>query len=310
MIGIQLVEMLVELGALVTIASLDDPSRAHAAAKFINTDLTLLENCRRVCRNMDFVFNLLGVKASPDVASRKPARFMYSTVSMQMNMLEAAFREGVAGYVLTSSVGVYAPAEILNEDDVWTTFPSPKDWFTGWSKRIGELQANAYKQEYDWDNIAVVRPANVYGSYDNFDRENAMVVPSLIKRGLSGENPLKVWGDGTAVRDFIHARDVAEGMLLVAEKMPGKPVNLGSGKGVSIKALTEIIIGNLTSKPKVIWDKSKPSGDKKRILSISRATRLGFKPKISLEEGVAKTMDWYRGHKNISDLRYDVYQQQ
>lgn len=307
MIGIQLVKILVKLEASVRIASLDDSSRAHPEAEFMCKDLTRLDNCLVVCRGMDFVFNLLGVKASPDVSSNKPARFMYSTVLMEMNMLEAAYREGVSGYLLTSSVGVYAPAEILNEDDVWKTFPSPNDWFTGWSKRIGELQVDAYRKEYGWDRLAVVRPANVYGPYDNFERENAMVVPSLIKRAISGENPLRVWGDGTAVRDFIHAKDVAWGMLLVAKKMPEKPINLGSGVGVSIKTLTEIIISNLSKKPEVLWDESKPRGDDQRILNISRAKELGFEPKISLEQGIKETMDWYREHKDISDMRYDVY---
>lgn len=307
MIGIQLVKMLVELGALVRIASLDDPSRAHPNAEFMFKDLTRLDNCLEVCRGMNFVFNLLGVKASPDVAANKPARFMYSTVLMEMNMLEAAYREGVSGYLLTSSVGVYAPAKILNEDDVWRTFPSPNDWFTGWSKRIGELQVDAYRREYGWDRIAIVRPANVYGPYDNFERENAMVVPSLIKRAISGENPLKVWGNGSAVRDFIHAKDVAMGILLVAEKMPENPVNLGSGIGVSIKTLTEIIVSNLIEKPEVLWDESKVKGDNQRILNISRAKELGFEPKLSLEQGIRETMEWYKENKKISHLRYDVY---
>ena len=308
MIGVQLVKMLVESGAKVRIASLDDPSRAHPDVDFIRKDLTRIDNCREACKGMDFVFNLLGVKASPDMASNKPGRFMYATVSMEMNMLEAARREGVSGYLLTSSVGVYAPANIFNEDDVWKTFPSPNDWFTGWSKRIGELQVDAYKKEYGWNKLAIVRPANVYGPFDNFERENAMVVPSLIRRAVSGENPLKVWGNGTAIRDFIYSKDVASGMLLVAQKMPEKPVNLGSGCGVSIKKLVEIIVSNLDVKPQVVWDESKPKGDDKRILSMKRAKELGFEPKVSLNEGIRETIEWYKKHKDISHLRYDVYE--
>jgi len=308
MIGIQLVKMLVNSGAKVRIASLDDPSRSHPEVEFIRKDLTCLDNCLEVCKGMDFVFNLLGVKASPDMASNKPGRFMYATISMEINMLEAARRQEVAGYLLTSSVGVYAPAKIFNEDDVWKTFPSPNDWFTGWSKRIGELQVDAYKKEYDWKNLVVVRPANVYGPYDNFERENAMVVPSLIRRAVSGENPLKVWGNGTAVRDFIHAKDVASGMLLVAQKLPDKPVNLGSGSGVSIKELVKIIVSNLDEKPQVLWDESKPRGDDQRILSMARAKELGFEPEISLAEGIRETMEWYKKNKNITHLRYDVYE--
>ncbi|MDD5476688.1 MAG: NAD-dependent epimerase/dehydratase family protein [Candidatus Omnitrophica bacterium] len=307
MIGIQLVKMLIELGASVRIASLDDSSRAHPEAEFMRKDLTLIDNCLEVCRGMDFVFNLLGVKASPGVSANKPARFLYSTVLMEMNMLEAAHRERVNGYLLTSSVGVYAPAKVLNEDDVWKTFPSLNDWYAGWSKRVGELQIDAYRKEYDWDGLTIVRPANVYGPYDNFESENAMVVPSLIKRVISGENPLRVWGDGTAVRDFIHAKDVASGMLLVAQEQPQKPVNLGSGVGVSIKDLVDVIILNLDKKPQVLWDKAKPKGDDCRILNISRAKELGFEPKVTLGQGIKETMDWYRANKDITHLRYDVY---
>ena len=107
---------------------------------------------------------------------------------------------------------------------------------------MGELQADAYRIEYAWKDIEIVRPANVYGPYDNFDPKNAMVIPSLIRRAMSGEDPLVVWGDGSAIRDFIFARDVARGMLLVMEKAPGLPINLGSGTGVDIKTIVEIIV--------------------------------------------------------------------
>jgi GDP-L-fucose synthase len=307
MIGIPLVKLLVEQGAHVRVASLDDASRAHPSSEFLRLDLTRLENCRQVCHGMDFVFNLLGVKASPAITVTKPASFLYPTVMMEMNMLEAARLEGVAGYLLTSSIGVYAPAETFYERGVWETFPSPNDWFSGWAKRIGELQVDAYKKEYMWTRIAVVRPANVYGPYDNFDRENAMVIPSLLKRALSGGDSLKVWGDGAAVRDFIHSRDVARGMLLVAEKMPGKPVNLGCGIGVSIKTLVETIVSCLDMKLKILWDETKPHGDNKRIMDISTATSMGYRPEISLKEGIREVIEWYRVNSGLADLRYDVY---
>lgn len=307
MIGIPLVEMLVEKGASVRIASLDDPSRAHPAAGFIRTDLTKFKNCLDVCQDMEFVFNLLGVKASPAITTTKPASFLYATTMLEMNMLEAARQAGVPKFLLTSSIGVYAPAEIFKEDDVWSTFPSKHDWFSGWSKRIGELQVDAYKIEYQWNDIAVVRPANVYGPYDNFDRENAMVVPSLIKRALSGEDPFTVWGDGKAVRDFIHARDAARGILIVAEKMPKEPVNLGSGEGVSIKELVESVLSNLEKKPKIFWDISKPKGDRRRIMDTTRAKELGFEPEISLKQGISEVMEWYSKFGSIADRRYDVY---
>lgn len=307
MIGIPLVRMLVEQGATVRVSSMDDKSRCHPQAEFFRRDLTKLENCREVCRGMDFVFNLLGVKASPAITTTKPGSFLYNTVMMEMNLLEAARREGVVGFLLTSSIGVYAPATRFVEDDVWSTFPSPNDWYSGWSKRVGELQAEAYGTEYGLRNICTVRPANVYGPFDNFDGENAMVVPSLIKRALGCGGVLSVWGDGSAVRDFIHADDVARGMLVVAEQMPGKPVNLGSGSGYSIRELAETVVSCLDEPVRIDWDTTKPSGDAMRIMDTSRATALGFTPQVSLVEGVRATMAWYRANQGKTDLRYDIY---
>lgn len=308
MIGRELVRFLVEQGARVRIASLDNPSGAHPDAEFRRVDLMSFENCLAACRGMDFVFNLVGVKGSPAVTTTRPASFFVPTITLDTNLMEAARQEGVGRFLFTSSVGVYSPAEVLREDDVWRTFPSEHDRFAGWAKRMGELQAEAYGVEYGWNRIAIVRPSNVYGAYDNFDLANAMVIPSLIKRAVDGENPLRVWGDGSAERDFIHARDVARGMLLAAQHMPGRPVNLGSGIGVSIRRLVEIIVSNLDTKPEIAWDTSKPSGDHRRVMDISRARALGFQPSISLEEGIREVMAWYREHRGRPLGRYDVFQ--
>ncbi len=311
LIGRPLVEMLIEAGTKVRIASLDDHSRAHPQAEFMRVDLTQFENCMQVCDGMDFVFQLAGIKGSPVMTAKKPASFFVPTILFNTNMMEAAKRCNVERYLFTSSIGVYSPAEIFHEDDVWKTFPSENDRFAGWAKRMGELQAQAYAIEYGWDKIAIVRPANVYGPYDNFDPANAMVIPSLIRRALDGENPFTVWGDGSAIRDFIHTKDVAQGMMLAMENGLGQPLNLGSGEGVSIKRIVEIVVGNMEVKPKIVWDTSKPTGDKKRLMDMSRAKNLlGFKPKISIEEGIKETMEWYLKNKDIIGKRYNVFNAQ
>jgi len=307
LIGRPLVEKLVEYGSSVKIASLDDPSRAHIDAEFHQVNLMKFENCLKVCNNIDFVFHLAGIKGSPAMTMKKPASFFVPTISFNTNMMEAAKQCNVDRYLYTSTVGVYSPAEVFYEDDVWKTFPSENDRFAGWAKRMGELQAEAYKIEYNWDKIAIVRPANVYGPYDNFDPDNAMVIPSLIKRALDGENPLEVWGDGSPIRDFIHAEDVAEGMLLALEKGTGQPLNLGSGIGVSIKKIVDIIVDNMENKPEIVWDTTKPSGDKKRLMDISRAKKIGFKPKITIEDGIKGVMSWYKENKEIVNKRYNVF---
>ena len=307
LIGRPLVELLIKRGANVRIASLDDPSRAHPKAEFEQVNLMRFENCMKVCTGRNFVFHLAGIKGSPAMTMKKPASFFVPTISFNTNMMEAARQCGVERYLYTSTIGVYSPAEVFYEDDVWRTFPSKNDKFAGWAKRMGELQAEAYKIEYGWDKIAIVRPANVYGPYDNFNPNNAMVIPSLIKRALDGENPLTVWGDGSPIRDFIHAKDVARGMLFALEKGVRQPINLGSGIGVSIKEIVEIIVNNMKIKPKLYWDTSKPSGDKKRLMDISRAKAIGFQPMISIKDGIKEVMGWYQENRDIVNKRYNVF---
>ena len=150
-------------------------------------------------------------------------------------------------------------------------------------------------------------PTNLYGPGDNFDPENAMVIPSLIHRATSGERPLKVWGDGSPIRDFIHANDVAEGMIKIIEKGYNKPVNLGSGDGVTIKQIATTIAECMPDKCEIIWDTSKPSGDKKRIMKTERAKSLGINPIISLKEGIKNTIEWYSQYGNNAKERYNAF---
>lgn len=308
LIGRPLVRMLIERGATVRVASLDDPVRAHPQAEFRRTNLLVFQNCLAACEGMDLVFNLLGVKGSPAVTTTRPASFFVPTLMLDTNLMEAARQRRVGRFLFTSSIGVYAPAELFREDDVWRSFPSPNDRFAGWAKRMGELQADAYRIEHDWKGIAIVRPANVYGPFDNFDLDNAMVVPSLIRRAVSGEDPLRVWGDGYSRRDFVHAEDVARGMLLAMEQLPQEPVNLGSGEGATIRRLVEVILDAIDHPPRVEWDASRPSGDRTRIMDITRARSLGYRPDISLEEGIRSTVEWYHAHRETAGRRFDVFE--
>lgn len=308
LIGRPLVEMLIAHGAHVTVVSLDDPSRAPKGCSFVKADLREFESCMEVCRGRDVVFQLAGVKGSPAMTARRPASFFVPTLQFSINMMEAARRNNVERFLFTSSVGVYSPAEVFHEDDVWKTFPSPNDRFAGWAKRMGELQAEAYKIEYGWDKISIVRPANVYGPYDNFDSENAMVIPSLIRRAMDGERPLTVWGDGSPIRDFIHARDCARGMMLMVEKGVNEPVNLGSGSGVAIREVAEMVAKHTPGGPvALVWDKDKPAGDAKRLMSTERAEKYGFKCEIGIEQGIKETIEWFVNHKNDADKRYIAF---
>src|SRR5207247_1169931 len=197
------------------------------------------------------------------------------------------------GYLYTSSIGVYPPAEVFYEDDVPKGVPSPNDRFAGWAKRTGEVQAEAYKIEYGWKDVTIARVCNVYGPYDNFDRENAMVVPSLIRRAVEGEDPFTVWGDGSPERDFLHARDAASGILISSKNGKGLVLNIGSGVGLSIKQLVKTVTSYMDKKHKIVYDTSKPAGDKRRVMDVSRAKKIGFERQIPIEQGVRETMDWY-----------------
>ncbi|MBF0332218.1 MAG: NAD(P)-dependent oxidoreductase [Alphaproteobacteria bacterium] len=307
MIGRPLVEMLLADGALVRIASLDDPALAPEGSSHMRVDLRQLDNCVAACDGIEHVFHLAGVKGSPAMTAKRPATFFVSNLMFSINMMEAARRCGVERYLFTSTVGVYSPAEIFREDDVWKTFPSPHDWFAGWAKRMGELQGQAYGIEYGWDKISIVRPANVYGPHDDFNSPNAMVVTALIKRAMSGENPLVVWGDGSAKRDFIHARDVARGMMLAVEKGVNEPINLGSGVGTSVREVVEMVIANLPVKPEVVWDTTKPTGDALRLMDMTRANGHGFAPIIPMAEGIRETMEWYAANRSETVSRYNAF---
>jgi GDP-L-fucose synthase len=300
--------MLIAQGARVTVVSLDDPSRAPKGCTFVKADLREFSECLRVCEGQQIVFQLAGVKGSPAMTAKRPASFFVPTLQFSVNMMEAARRAGAERFLFTSSVGVYQPAEVFFEDSVWTTFPSPNDRFAGWAKRMGELQAEAYKIEYGWDKISIVRPANVYGPYDNFDPENAMVIPSLIRRAVDGENPLTVWGDGSPIRDFIHARDVARGMMMAVEQGIGEPINLGSGTGVTIREVAEMVAKHAPNGPlPIVWDKDKPAGDAKRLMDMTRAASYGFKCEVSIEEGIRETVAWFVANKGQADNRYIAF---
>lgn len=305
LIGRPLVRMLVEQGAYVTVASMDD-ALSTSNCNYIRTDLRELSNCLRVCEGQEMVFQLAGIKGSPVATKTQPASFFVPTLQFSTNMMEAARRKNVGWYLNTSSVGVYGPAEVFHEDDVWEGKPSTHDKFAGWAKRIGEMQAEAYSIEHDWNCVTNVRPANVYGPFDSFEDVSAMVIPSLIKRAENtGTDPLVVWGDGTPVRDFIYADDVARAMMLLVEKKVTASVNLGSGTGVTIKQLAETI-GEIYN-VRIEWDSSKPNGDAKRLMDTTRAQSFGFTPEIGLKEGLLRTIEWYQ--RNKSHERYCAFKE-
>jgi len=294
LIGIPLVELLIRAGAYVRIVSLGDATLAHPDAEFRRLDLTDFGNCMQACSSMEYVFNLLCVKGSPAAVKARPAHLLVPQLMFNTNLMEAARRSDVEGFLFTSSLGVYDTAPVFREDDVWQMPLPHNDRFPACAKRTGELQAEAYRIEYGWDAISIVRPANTYGPHDDFESDAAMVVPSFVRKVVNRDFPVRVRGDGTEIRDFVHARDVARGMMLVAERGVVNPVNLGSGMGVSIQELLAIICQEAGEDPAIVWDSEQSGGDQIRVMDTTRAESIGFRPAISLREGLRETIAWYR----------------
>ena len=306
MIGRSLVKKLYNQGAIITIADLTKPTNLPSDIKYVNIDLRYFDQCEQICNGKDYVFNLVGIKGSPKMCAEQPVDFMVPMLQFNTNMMEAAHRANVEWYLYTSSVGVYAPASVFKEDTVWSTFPSPNDRFAGWAKRMGELQAEAYGIQFGKKNISIVRPANVYGGYDNFNPANAMVIPSLVRKAQENE-VLEVWGDGSAVRDFIHADDVANGMIFAVENQITEPINLGSGKGYSIKEVVEMVVKHCGRDIPIKWLTDKPSGDALRLFDMTKAKSYGFDISVDLDEGIKQTTEWFVNNKSILDKRYNAF---
>ena len=291
LIGRQVVNILCEAEANVRIVSLDKIN-IDGRAEHVIGDLTNLETCKDLSKGMDYVFHLAGIKGSIEVTKSKPASFFVPLLMFNTNMLEACRINKVDKVVYTSSIGAYASAEIFRETE--NLNGPPMDMFPGWAKRMAELQIEAYKIQYGLKNFSVVRPCNVYGPGDNFDPKNAMVIPTLMHRIFNKEDPVVVWGDGSAVRDFAFSRDVAEGIILALYHGTKEFsfLNLGSGVGYTIRELVETL--NKFLDFNYYFDTSKPSGFPKRIMDISNTRKtIGYNPSTSLFDGLKETWEWF-----------------
>ena len=306
LIGRFIVDKLCSYEADVTVVSLDDLT-LNASAKYIKGDLTNFEFCKEITKNVDYAFHVSGIKGSVKVTIEKPASFFVPLLMMNTNFLEACRLNNVNRLVYTSSIGAYSSREIFIENEEDSDKP-PMDMFPGWAKRMAEMQIQAYKKQYNLKNFFAVRPCNVYGPGDNFDPENAMVIPTLMNRIFKKENPVVIWGDGSAIRDFAYAGDIADGIILALIKGTAEYdfLNLGSGNGYSIKELVETLCKVVKFNYK--FDTNKNSGFPKRIMNIKNSRKiLGFEPKTNLEEGLKETWDWYIKNSSQTNKRHNYF---
>ena len=300
LIGRCLVDRLIALGATLRTTSRRDPPADFPAGEVEHLvgDLSDRSFAERATDGMEGLFHLAGRRGSIGIQTTQAATMLGENLMICFNVLDAARRAGVGRILYTSTVTVYPPMAVYREDLVWSANPHPGDQYAAWAKRMAEKFIEAQEIQYGLQNTAIVRPVNTFGPHDNFDPKTALVVPALIGRALSGENPFVVWGDGSAVRDFLYVSDAVDGILLAFEKGIGKGAfNLGSGHGTSIRDLVTAVMRATGQSVPVQWDTSKPSGEPRKVADITRAREiLGFSPKIGLDTAIARTVEWYRGN--------------
>ena len=253
----------------------------------IETDMTIKSNTE-IIKDYDHIYHLAGKKGSPQTARERPADYL-PMLQFDANIIEAVGKYKPEWFLYTSSIGVYPPMEVYEEDKVWHEVPSENDKIPGYIKRMGELSCYAIRATYGYENISIVRPANIYGPNDNFGK-NSMVIPALIKKGYE-DDVINVWGDGSPIRDFVYCEDVAKGMLHMVENKVNHTVNLGSGEGVKISDIANTIGRHFDKEVK--YDKTKPNGDMKRLMSMAKANNFGFESTTTVNEGIKKTIEWY-----------------
>ena len=306
LIGRAIVKKLCDYGAIVTSVSLDK-LKIDKRSKQRYGDLTDYKFCKKITKNQDFAFHISGIKGSTKVTLEKPSSFFVPLIMMNTNFLEACRLNKIKRLVYTSSIGAYSSSKIFKEKD-YNLNSYPMDAYPGWAKRMAELQIKSYKKQFNLKNYFIVRPSNVYGPGDNFDPKNAMVIPTLMHKILRNDNPIKIWGDGSAIRDFIFSEDAAEGIIKTMYYGTGKHdfLNIGSGKGFKIKELVQTLskIKNFNYK----FDKSKNTGYPKRVMDMSTSKKnIKFKPKTSLRDGLSKTWAWYVQNKKEYLRRHNYF---
>jgi GDP-L-fucose synthase len=290
-LGRHLTKKLIERGACNLVAptveevDLREPAQVHKLVHNIKPTL---------------IIHLAAVVGGIGANQANPGRFFYENAVMGLHLIDEAHKAGVAKFVQIGTVCAYPKFTPVpfKEDDIWNGYPEDTNAPYGLAKKMLLVQLQAYRQQYGFNGIFLV-PVNLYGPGDNYDPAYSHVIPALVRKMVEAKNAgastVELWGTGKASREFLYVEDAAEGILLGAEKYDGPlPVNLGTGSEVSINELAHLVAHAVGFKGTITWDTSKPDGQPRRQLDVSRATKLlGFKAQVSLPEGLARTVEDY-----------------
>lgn len=252
--------------------------------------------------NPDIVIHLAAIVGGIGANMANPGRYFYENLMMGVQLIEQARLFGTEKFVAIGTICAYPKFTPVpfKEEDLWIGYPEETNAPYGLAKKMMLVQSQAYRQQYGFNSIFLL-PVNLYGPRDNFDLNSSHVIPALIRKFIEaknkGDKSITAWGTGNASREFLYVEDAAEGILLAAEKYnKSDPVNLGAGFEIKIKDLVSLIAKLAGFEGELVWDNSKPDGQPRRMLDVSRAYKeFGFKAQASFEDGLKKTIEWYKG---------------
>jgi GDP-L-fucose synthase len=267
-------------------------------------DLRRWEGCVAAVEGVDLVIHLAAKVGGIGYNMANPGSLFYDNAIMGVQLMEAARQAGVAKFVAVGTICAYPKFTPVpfREEDLWEGYPEETNAPYGLAKKMLLVQAQAYRQQYGFDAIYLL-PVNLYGPGDNFDPASSHVIPALIKKFVEavegGAESVEVWGTGAASREFLYVDDAAKGIALAAERYDKPdPVNLGAGFEITIRDLATLIADLTGFTGEIVWDTTKPDGQPRRCLDVSRAEReFGFRAKTGFEDGLRATIGWYREHR-------------
>jgi GDP-L-fucose synthase len=269
-------------------------------------DLTREADVERLYREEkpDVVLHLAAEVGGIGANRDNPGRFFFANLAMGMHLIEQARRNKIKKFVQVGTICAYPKFTPVpfREEELWNGYPEETNAPYGVAKKSLLVMCQAYREQYGLNAIYLL-PVNLYGPRDNFDLHSSHVIPALIRKYVeardAGAKEISAWGTGSASREFLYVEDCAEGIVGALQKYDSaEPVNLGSGREITIKNLTELTARLAKFGGKTVWDASKPDGQPRRCLDVSQAEKaFGFAAKTSLEEGLAKTIAWFEGHR-------------
>jgi len=265
-------------------------------------DLVQLEGVQRMLADSrpDVVIHLAAIVGGIGANQKYPGTFFYDNLMMGVQLIEESRKAGVEKMVAVGTICAYPKFTPVpfREDELWNGYPEETNAPYGLAKKMMLVQLQAYRQQYGYNGIYLL-PVNLYGPRDNFDLETGHVIPALIRKMVAardaGEHEVVLWGDGSPTREFLYVADCARGIVDAAERFDGpEPVNLGSGMEISIRDLAALIAQHVGYEGEIVWDTTKPNGQPRRRLDVSRAKEFfGFEASVDFDEGVQRTVEWW-----------------